>query len=91
MAVGFAMWRLTCRQVWTPPILLLLVPSPKSHDHIAAHSRVRCERETLRGDAPFVALIAMLSTGAATWATLIGVEAVLVELPPGPVAVSVTV
>ena len=69
---------------------LLLVPSPKSHAQVVTLPVVVLEKVTLSGAAPLVGVIVKLATGAGA-VTLIGVDAVMVELPPGPVAVSFTV
>ena len=69
---------------------MLLVPSPKSHAQLVTLPVVISVNVTLSGATPLVGVMLKLAIGAAAL-TLIGVEAVLLELPPGPVAVSFTV
>ena len=69
---------------------MLLVPSPKVHAQLVTLPVVVLVNATLSGATPLVGLMVKFATGAAV-ATLIGVVAVLVELPPGPVTVSFTV
>jgi hypothetical protein len=68
----------------------LLVPSPKSHAHVETVPVLLLVNVTFRGTVPLVGVIPKFATGGAA-DTVIAVEAVLVELPPGPVAVSLTV
>ena len=70
---------------------MLVVPSPKSHAHAVTFPVVVLANITLRGALPLAGVIVKLATGAGTVLTLIGVAAVLIALPPGPVAVSFTV
>ena len=77
--------------MWLPGLwVVLLVPSPKSHAQVVTLPVVVLVNVTLSGAIPLVGVMLNLATGAAAL-TLIGVEAVLLELPPGPVAVSFTV
>ena len=69
---------------------MLVVESPKSHAHVVTVPVVLLVKVTLSGATPLVGVIVKFATGAGAL-TLIGVDAVLVELPPGPVAVSFTV
>jgi hypothetical protein len=69
---------------------VLVVPSPKSHAHVATVPVVEFVKVTLNGAEPLVGLIVKFGTGGAAL-TLIGVVAVMVSVPPGPVAVRVTV
>jgi hypothetical protein len=69
---------------------VLLVPSPKSQFHVVAVPVVVLLNVTVKGAAPLVGVMLKFATGAGGL-TVIGVLAVLVLLPPGPVAVSLTV
>ena len=69
---------------------MLLVPSPKSHAQAVTVPVVVLVKATFSGFLPLMGVMLKFATGADA-VTLIGVEAVLVELPPGPVAVSFTV
>ena len=64
--------------------------SPKSHAHVVTVPVVVLVKVTLSGATPLVGATVKLATGAAA-VTVIGVDAVMVELPPEPVAVSFTV
>ena len=64
--------------------------SPKSHAHVVTVPVVLLVKVTLSGATPLAGVTVKLATGAAA-VTVIGVDAVIVELPPEPVAVSFTV
>ena len=79
---------------------MLVLPSPKVHAQLVTLPVVVLVNATLSGATPLVGVMLKLATGAAALRplatgaaalTLIGATAVLVELPPGPVAVSFTV
>ena len=69
---------------------MLLVPSPKVHAQLVTLPVVVSAKVTVSGATPLAGLIVKFATGGGV-DTLTGVEAVFVELPPGPVAVSFTV
>ena len=69
---------------------MLVVPSPKLQAQPVTLPVVASVNATVSGAVPLVGVIVKFATGAGG-VTLIGVDAVLVELPPGPVAVSFTV
>jgi hypothetical protein len=76
--------------VWVGDWAVLEVLSPKSHAHVVTVPVVPLVNVTFRGAVPLVGVMVKFAIGAAAL-TVIGVEAVLDELPPGPVAVSFTV
>ena len=69
---------------------MLVEPSPKLQAQLVTLPVVASVNATVSGATPLVGVIVKFATGAGG-VTLIGVDAVLVELPPGPVAVSFTV
>ena len=70
---------------------MLLVPSPKSHAHVVTDPVVVLEKATVNGAVPLVTLALKFTTGTAgVLLTVIAEEAVLVTVPPGPVAVKMT-
>ena len=69
---------------------MLVVLSPKSHNQDVTLPLVVFVNVTFTGAVPLVGVIVKLVTGAAA-TTLIAVVAVLVTLPPEPVAVKLTV
>ena len=70
---------------------VLVVPSPKFQAHVVTCPVVVLVNTTSSGALPTVGLALKLTTGAAGALTLMGVEAVLLTVPPGPVAVKTTV
>jgi hypothetical protein len=70
---------------------VLLVPSPKSQFQLVTLPVVVLLKVTANGVVPLVGVIVKFATGAVGALTAMGVLAVLVLLPPGPVAVSLTV
>ena len=71
---------------------MLVVPSPKSHAHAVTDPEVVLVNVTLfSGATPLIGVMLKFTAGADAEVTVIGVPAVLTELPPGPVAVSLTV
>ena len=70
---------------------MLVAPSPKSHAHVVTDPVVVLEKATPNGAGPLVTLALKSTTGTAgVLLTVIAEEAVLVTVPPGPVAVSAT-
>jgi hypothetical protein len=69
---------------------VLVVPSPKSHAQVAIVPVEEFVNATLNGAVPLVGVIVKFASGGAAL-TLMGVVAVSVSAPPGPVAVSLTV
>ena len=67
---------------------MLVVPSPNSQAQLAAMPVDELVNVTLKGAVPLVGAIVKFATGGAELALIV---AVLVSVPPGPVAVSVTV
>lgn len=70
---------------------MLVVPSPKFQAQVVTWPVVLLVNITFSGALPMVGLPLKLTTGAAGVPTLMGVEAVLLTVPPGPVAVKTTV
>ena len=60
--------------------------SPKSHAHVVTVPVVVLVNVTLSGATPLAGAAVKLATGAAV-VTAIGEDAVIVEVPPGPLAV----
>jgi hypothetical protein len=67
-----------------------VVPSPKFHAHVVTVPVELSVNVTFSGAVPLAGVMLKFATGAAA-ATVIVVDAVFVALPPGPVAVSLTV
>ena len=69
---------------------MLVVPSPKFQAHVVTDPVVVLAKATLNGATPVAALGLKFTTGAGAL-TLMAVAAVLLAVPPGPVAERTTV
>jgi hypothetical protein len=70
---------------------LLVVPSPKFQAQVVTAPVVVLVNATFKGPGPLVGLALKFTTGAAGVLTLIADAAVLLAVPPAPVAVRTTV